>query len=229
MMPTLFVTATDTGVGKTLVCGLLCRFLKGQGVAVGYQKWVSTGGAISADLESVAGVAGGPLPPFDPEEQVPYRFAFAASPHLAAEMEGRAVTPEHLEAALRGAQAACEMLVVEGVGGALVPLTRELLLADLVASFRLPTLIVAKSGLGTINHTLLTIEALRQREIPVLGVVLTDSVPQEDEIIAADNRRTIAAMGRVEVFGRLPWSAKPEALSPHFAPIGTAILARLQA
>jgi len=227
MKQTLLVTATDTGVGKTLVCGLLCRFLKGQGIDVGYQKWVGTGGFTSPDLERVVGVAGVPIPPATPEVQVPYRFAFPASPHLAAEMEGRRVEVERIAEAFHAAQAACDVLVVEGVGGVLVPFNRECLLADLVARFRLPTVIVARSGLGTLNHTLLTIEALRQREITVLGVVLTDSIPDEEEAIVADNLRTLAEIGGVELFGRLPWcEAEPE-LHRHFAPIGAAIIARL--
>lgn len=229
MTPTFFVTATDTGVGKTLVCGLLCRFLREQGMAVGYQKWVSTGGATSADRESVVELAGTLVPPAESAQQVPYRFAFPASPHLAAEREGQVVAAARIEEALRGAQAACEVLVVEGVGGVLVPLNRALLLADLVARCQLPCLIVARSGLGTLNHTLLTIEALRHRTIPILGVVLTDSGPNQEEAIVADNLRTIAVMGGVEVFGRLPWCAAEAELHHHFAPIGAAILARLQA
>lgn len=229
MKQTLFVTATDTGVGKTLVCGLLLRFLKEQGVVAGYQKWVSTGGAIAADLETVAGLTGSAFPAGELERQVPYRFAFPASPHLAAELEGRVVEAERIVAALRTAQAACEVLVVEGVGGALVPLNRELLLADLVARLPLPCLIVARSGLGTLNHTLLTIEALRQREIPIMGVVLTDAGPQEEERIVADNLRTIAVLGHVPVLGRLPWCEDVAELPRHFAAIGEKILSRLSA
>ncbi|MEW6594347.1 MAG: dethiobiotin synthase [Thermodesulfobacteriota bacterium] len=228
MKQTLFVTATDTGVGKTLVCGLLCRFLREQGIDVGYQKWVSTGGVISPDLERVAEVVGGRLPPADPRQQVPYRFVFPASPHLAAEMEGRVVEAARITEALSVAQASCDFLVVEGVGGALVPLDRELLLVDLLARLRLPTLIVARSGLGTINHTLLTIEALRRREIPILGVVFTDSVPNEEETIVADNLKTLAAMGGVAVFGRLPWCEESSRLPQYFVSIGGAILSRLQ-
>lgn len=229
MKQSLFVTATDTGVGKTLVCGLLCRFLREQGIDVGYQKWVSTGGLTSPDLERVASLAGMTFLPEELAWQVPYCFAFPASPHLAADMEGRVVAADRITEAFRAAQAACDVLVVEGVGGAMVPLTRELLLVDLLARLRLPTLIVARSGLGTLNHTLLTIEALRRREIPILGVVCTDSVPSEEEAIVADNLRTIAEMGGVELFGRLPWCAAEAELHRLFASIGATILARLQA
>ena len=227
MKQTLFVTATDTGVGKTLVCGLLLRLLKEQGVVAGYQKWVSTGGATSADMETVAGLAEMVFLPEELGWRVPYCFALPASPHLAAELAGRAVDPERIMAAMRIARAACEVLVVEGVGGALVPLNRELLLADLMARVGLPTLIVARSGLGTLNHTLLTIEALRARRIPILGVMLTDSGPQEEERIAADNLRTIAALGQVPGLGRLPWCEDAVELPRHFAPIGEKILSRL--
>ena len=227
MRQTLFVTATDTGVGKTLVCGLLLRFLKEQGILVGYQKWVSTGGATPADMETVAGLAEMSFLPEELEWRVPYRFAFPASPHLAAELEGWVVAAERIEEAFFTAQASCEVLVVEGVGGALVPLRRELLLADLMARLQLPTLIVARSGLGTINHTLLTIEALRQRGVPIQGVVLADSFPHEEETIVADNLRTIAELGRVDVLGRLPWCAEAAELHRHFAPIGALILSLL--
>lgn len=224
MKSTLFVTATDTGVGKTMVCGLLLRFLQAQGVTAGYQKWVSTGGVTSADLETVARLADMVFPVEELEWRVPYRFAFPASPHLAAELEGRVVETERIIEALRSAQATCELLVVEGVGGVLVPLTRGLLLADLVARLRLPSLIVARSGLGTINHTLLTIEALRQRGLTILGVLLTDGASQEEERIVADNLRTIAELGQVEVLGRLPRCAEATELHRHFTPIGERIL-----
>lgn len=227
MKQTLFVTATDTGVGKTLLCGLLLRYLQGQGIAAGYQKWVSTGGTTPADLAVVAGLVGAPLLPDDPELRVPYCFTVPASPHLAAELEGRTVEAEKLADSLAAAQAGCQVLLVEGVGGVLVPLNRALLLADLVARFPLPCLIVARSGLGTINHTLLTIEALRQRQIPILGVVLTDSSPAEDERIVADNLRTVAELGRVQALGRLPWCAEAAELHRRFPPIGERIFSLL--
>lgn len=228
MKKTIFITATDTGVGKTFLCGLLYDFCKQQGVKAGYQKWVSTGGGLlPPDLCDVMAAAGEECSAAELDLRVPFRFEFPASPHLAAEMAGREVEPARIAAALEQARQDAELLIVEGVGGVMVPLRRDLLLADLLARFRLPALIVARSGLGTLNHTLLTIEALRHRNIPILGVVLTDSAPDHDERIVADNLRTLAEQGRVEVLGRLPWCAARAAAQPAFFPIGEKILASL--
>jgi len=225
----LFITATDTGVGKTLISGLLLDFLRKQGIKAGYQKWVATGcsGAV-ADLEQVEKLAGreAPPPPFD--LQVPYRFDYAASPHLAAERAGREICPEAISSAYEILKERYEVLLVEGVGGVLVPLRRDLLLADLVARLQIPTLLVARSGLGTLNHTLLTLEALHSRKVPLVGVLFTGG-PDDDEAIAADNLRTIAELGLVKVFGRLPWrdSDSDSELAASFRPLGEEIRAAL--
>jgi dethiobiotin synthetase len=116
-----------------------------------------------------------------------------------------------------------DTVIVEGVGGLMVPLRRDLLLADLLARVRIPTIIVARSGLGTLNQTLLTIEALRTRDIPIIGLLFTDSA-DEDEIIATDNMRTIAESGRVEVLGRLPYCQNHRDLIDHFSEIGSRLL-----
>ena len=226
---TIFVTGTDTDVGKTLICGLLlaaavrcCR--------AGYQKWVSTGNCdIPDDWRFCREAAGLPLDRQRLDLEVPFRFAFPASPHLAAEVDGRAaVDPELLVRRHQELAAAHDLLIVEGVGGLLVPLRRDLLLADLLARFRFPTLVVARSGLGTLNHTLLTLEALRNRRIPVLGVVCSDGPGDPgDERLIADNLRTIAEVGRCEVFGRLRRCSSPAEAGEFFAPMAAAILAAL--
>jgi dethiobiotin synthetase len=200
----LFVTGTDTGVGKTFVCGALWRYLLGRGLKVGYQKWVSTGSTgIPEDLQQCLAAAGLPFEQDSLEYQVPYRFRLAASPHLAAEQEGRRIDSDIILDRFHYWAGKHDLLLVEGVGGLLVPLRRDLLLADLLTSLRLPTLIVARSGLGTLNQTLLTLEALRARQIPVLGVVFSDSMPAADELLVQDNLRTIAETGNVRVFGRI--------------------------
>lgn len=219
----LFITATDTGVGKTLVSGLLLNFLRGQGIKAGYQKWAATGGAESvADLERVVALAGREPAPVPLDLQVPYRFPFAASPHLAAEQAGQEIESAVIIAAYETLKKSCEVLLVEGVGGVLVPLRRDLLLADLIARWQIPTLLVARSGLGTLNHTLLTLEALRSRKIQVQGVLFIDG-PEEEETIVADNLRTVSELGRVKVFGRLPWCANDTELIAAFRPLGKAI------
>jgi dethiobiotin synthetase len=224
----LFITATDTGVGKTLVSGLLLGYLREQGLKAGYQKWVATGvGDSVEDLERVRELAG--LPGVSSEQLdlvAPCRLPYAASPHLAAELAGQLIEPQAIIEACEKLRQAYEVLLIEGVGGLLVPLRRDLLLADLLARLRIPTLLVARTGLGTLNHTLLSLEALRRREIPVLGVLCSDG-PEEDETIAADNLKTIAEFGQVEVFGCLPFRPDDQALRTAFAPLGARILAAL--
>ena len=223
----LFITATDTGVGKTLISGLLLGYLREQGIKAGYQKWVATGcGETVADLKRVVELAGREVAPPALDLQVPYRFPFAASPHLAAELAGREIDSEVLVTAYESLKECDEVLLVEGVGGVMVPLRRDLLLADLVARLNIPTLMVARSGLGTLNHTLLTLAALHSRKIPVLGVLFTDG-REEDETIVAGNLRTITELGQVRVFGRLPWCKSDVQLIAAFQPLGAAIYTAL--
>ena len=223
----LFITATDTGVGKTLISGLLLGYLRGQGDRAEYQKWVATGCAETvADLERVKELSGQNAEPVSLDLQVPYRFPFPASPHLAAEQSNREIDPELLVAAYEIMRKRYEILLLEGVGGLLVPLRRELLLVDLIARLKIPALLVARSGLGSINHTLLSLEAMRKRNIPVLGVLFTDG-PDEEHTIVADNLQTVGTLGRVRVFGRLRWSESDTELIAAFQPLGAAIRAAL--
>jgi dethiobiotin synthetase len=221
----VFITATDTGVGKTLVSSLLLGFLHDMGLKAGYQKWVSTGGEVPDDLVFCLNRNNLPVDRQKLDIQAAYRFALPASPHLAAEHEGREIDPTRIKESFYRGLADHDVLVVEGVGGVLVPLRRDLLLADFLTGLPLPMLVVARSGLGTINHTLLTVEALRHRKLAVLGVVFSDE--QEglalDDPLIRDNMRTIGSMAGVEVFGRLPWSAEYGQLQKAFQPIGRAI------
>jgi len=228
-MSAIFVAGTDTNVGKTHVCGLLLDFLRKNGSDAGYQKWAATGPEFPpADLEECLRIAGLPFVPELVSSQVVYHFALPASPHLAAEQQGAVIDPALIRARYQEMLARHELLIVEGVGGLLVPLNRELLLVDLLGELKIPTLIVARSGLGTINHTLLTLEALRHRGIPVLGVVFSDATDEEDELLVADNMRTIAEMGRVQVFGRLRRCVDPAQARLDFVPVGKAIAEALR-
>jgi len=224
----LFITATDTGVGKTMISGLLLGYLREQGILAGYQKWVATGVDDGVeDLDRVLELAGLPGQPAEPLDLVvPYRLPYGASPHLAAERAEREIEPGVIIRAYEKMRERYEVLLVEGVGGLLVPLRRDLVLADLLADLKIPTLLVARTGLGTLNHTLLTLEALRHREIPMLGVLSTDG-PEEDETIAADNLKTIAELGRIKVFGRLPRRDSDRELNAAFQALGREIVATL--
>jgi len=203
-MKTLFIAGTDTGVGKTFFCAHFLKFLQASGIAAGYQKWVSTGDAEHPeDLDFCMKIAG-PAVAADIELQVPFRFSYPASPHLAAELEGKQIDDAVISSAFQAMAKQYELLIVEGVGGLLVPLRRDLLLVDLLGRLRPPVLLVARSGLGTLNHTLLSLEALRSRNIPIVGVVFSDGQKHTDETLIADNMKTIAEIGDIKVFGRLP-------------------------
>jgi len=230
-MSAIFVAGTDTNVGKTHVCGLLLDFLRKNGSNAGYQKWAATGPEYPpADLVECLRMAGIPLVPELVSSQVVYHFKLPASPHLAAEQagSGEVVDPELIRMRYREMLALYELLLVEGVGGLMVPLRRDLLLIDLLAELKMPTLLVAKSGLGTINHTLLTLEAMRHRGIPILGVVFSDGAAEGNELLIEDNMRTIAEMGRVRVFGRLRCFVELAQARLDFAPAGKAIAEALR-
>jgi dethiobiotin synthetase len=195
----LFVTGTDTEIGKSVVASALIAALAASGVAVGAYKPVVTGlddppeGGKPHDHELLAACAG-----MAPEDVAPYRFGPAVSPHLAAAAAGVTIDPDTLIAAARRT-AQGRTLVAEGVGGLLVPLTSEgYLVRDLIGALELGVVIVARPGLGTINHTLLTVESARAAGLDVRAVVMTPW-PGTPTDLEAGNRDTVARLGDVEV------------------------------
>jgi dethiobiotin synthetase len=215
----LFVTGTDTGVGKTLVCGLLALAWTRKGHRVNVQKWVSTGDpAGSGDMHFIYSMLGRTKPPVPGSDPCPYCFSLPASPHLAAEKEGKSISGNRLRDATLSLSGQSEILIIEGVGGVLVPLSRDLLLADMIAELTLPVLVIARSRLGTLNHTLLTIEALTSRGVPITGVLL-NGLDEEDPVIVEDNRRTLAELGGVEIFGPMPRVSEQEEALEFIGPV----------
>jgi dethiobiotin synthetase len=195
----LFVTGTDTGVGKTVVAAAICAALRGAGTRVVPFKPVVTGCDETPDLDwppdhVLLGRAGG----VDPDGVAPARFGPSVSPHLAQELAGAPLHPVELAAAAHDAGAHAEALVVEGVGGLLVPLTDDSTVRDLAVELDLPLVVAARPGLGTINHTLLTLEAARAAGLRIAAVVMTPW-PEEPSAMERSNRETIARLGRVEV------------------------------
>ena len=186
MRSAIVVTGTDTDVGKTIFAAALVGALDGY-----YWKPVQAGLDGETDSEIVRRLSGLPAGRVLPEV---YRLTTAASPHLAAERDGITIDIEGLAGAPLSHERA---VVIEGAGGLLVPLTRSYLQIELFARWRVPVVLVAATRLGTINHTLLSIEALRRRGIPLLGVAF---VGDEN----ADSERTIAEIGGVRRLGRLP-------------------------
>ncbi len=170
----VFVTGTDTGVGKTVVAFALVRALRARGIDAGAMKPIETGVGPGGPADAIAlrEAAGGGDPLAD---VCPQPFALAAAPAVAARAEGRAVDLSAIDAAHARLRARHDYLIVEGAGGLLVPITAEFTMADLAQRFSLPLLIVARAALGTINHTRLTLEAARARGLAVAGVVISHS------------------------------------------------------
>lgn len=200
-MEGIFVTGTGTEVGKTVVAAVAARTLAAAGKSVAVFKPAVTGldEAGEADHELLRRAAGSQQ---SDEEIAPYRFGPPTSPHLAAEVAGQQIASDRLVEAARAAAASAETLVCEGVGGLLVPLARAYSVRDFAVDLGLPVAIAASPGLGTINHTLLTLEAARAAGLDVAAVVLTPWPRQPDEI-EESNRETIASLGDVRV-ERLP-------------------------
>jgi len=196
----IFVTGTGTEVGKTVVAAAAAHTLAADGASVAVFKPCVTGlDELPADrlpdhelLRLAAGSSQGD------DEIAPYRYGPPASPHLAAALAGEEVDPGRLREAARAAAARAEEIVCEGVGGLLVPLAGNYLVRDLAVELGYPLAIAATPGLGTINHTLLTVEVARDAGLEVAAVVLTPW-PAEPSGVEHSNRETIAALGAVEV------------------------------
>jgi malonyl-CoA O-methyltransferase len=198
------VIGTDTEVGKTVVSAALLWRLAGKR-PLAYWKPIATGSAEGRDAETVGdllgvGRAGAPAVEILPET---YLFREPISPHVAARHEGRVVDPHRVVRDFAAHRRAVpgRALLVEGVGGLLVPLTDDgFLLTGLLAALALPCVLVARSSVGTINHTLLALEAARVRGLRIAGVVMSGAPHPE-------NRRAIERFGQVEVLGELPFLA----------------------
>jgi dethiobiotin synthetase len=193
----VFVTGTGTEVGKTLVAAAIARSLLGDGKRVAVFKPAVTGLDEGGEPDhALLRRAAGSWQ--SDEEIAPYRYGPPMSPHLAAELGGEEIEPARLLRVARAAAAGADTLVCEGVGGLLVPLTPRYIVRDLAAGLDLPLVVAASPGLGTINHTLLTIEAARAAGLEVQAVVLTPW-PEDPGEIERSNRETIAELGKVEV------------------------------
>ena len=193
-MTRFVITGTDTGIGKTVFSAALACALK-----LPYWKPIQSGLEEETDSEVVARLAGVPVRP------EAYRLATPASPHLAAEIDGIAIDSDRLTPP-------DGPVIVEGAGGALVPVTRDLLYADLFARWQIPVIVCARTTLGTINHSLMTIEALKNRNVPIHGIAFLGEAVEDSEAIVAN-------IGSVRRLGCLPTvdPLTPETLATAFS------------
>jgi dethiobiotin synthetase len=202
----VFVTATNTGVGKTTVAAGLVGFLKQQGIDVGVMKPVATGAIecdsgklISQDAEMLVKFSGST----DPWQWInPYCLATAVTPSLAARIEGVSIDFAKLKSIQDDILKRHDFIVVEGAGGALSPVFENLVVADLIKALELPAVIVSRSSLGTINHTLMTYECLSLRQIQVLGFFL-NRFPRNPNLAEGTNAEIIVSVGGLAHLGSI--------------------------
>lgn len=186
-----------------MVAAAICAALAARGVRVAAFKPVVTGldeppSEWPPDHGLLAAATGQ-----RPEEVTPVTFGPAVSPHLAAELDATRIDPAGLLTAARSVGSKAEVLICEGVGGLLVPLTQRFLVRDLAEGLALPLVVVARPGLGTINHTLLTVEAARAAGLHVNAIVMTPW-PDEPDALARSNRETVQTLTGVAVSGLRP-------------------------
>jgi dethiobiotin synthetase len=206
----VFITATDTGVGKTLVASALVKCLAQRGIDVGVMKPIETGVSQSTKAQSdgtrLRKAAGADDPPV---EVSPYVFRLPVTPLSAARAEGKTVQMATILRTFRTLRQKHTFIVVEGVGGIYVPITHTLNLSDLICQMRLPAIVVGQSGVGGINHALLTLHVLREQNIRVVALVLNQQRPVRTKIARAQEESTVNLLRRlagVPVVGPLLYS-----------------------
>jgi dethiobiotin synthetase len=207
----IFITGTDTGVGKTYIATVIVRELKKRGINVGVMKPAETGcrcrfgvpvPADAVQLRKAAGVR-------DSLELVnPYRFSKPLAPSAAADMEGRSISPHSLIKAYTTLARRHEFMIVEGAGGIMVPLNDGYSFLDLAADLELPVLIIARPNLGTINHTLLTVAALRQRNLRALGVIINDARGGKNGLAEKTAPAVIQKNGAIPILACIPHGSR---------------------
>ena len=199
----LFITGTDTGVGKTIVAAGLAASLRNSGMDIGVMKPIETGfSRRSSDavfLKKIAGVK-------DSLDSIcPYRLKHPLSPFTAARIESVSIRFGTIARAYEALSQSHRALLVEGAGGLLVPITRERMMADLVLYLKLPVLIISRAGLGTINHTLLSVEAARRRGVEVAGVIFNHLGPRRG-LAERTNPSVIRHFVDVPILGEIPYA-----------------------
>ena len=225
-MKGIFVVGTDTGVGKSIVTGLLGRYLQEKNYRVITQKWIQTGSRVSADINLHLKIMG--IPKKKIKDYLvyvcPYKFLLPASPHLASRQENKRISIAKIKQSFKLLSAKFDFVIVEGIGGALVPVDQKRLMIDIAKELDLAVLVVAQNKLGAINHTLMTIEAINNRKMKILGI-LFNNLKGEKKLIAKDNPDIIKKITKQNIIGILPWDKKLDRLYKKFLPIAGKIIA----
>jgi dethiobiotin synthetase len=208
----IFVTGTDTGVGKTLVAAAVAVALKKEGYEVGVMKPIETGvlpsGMVHSDAARLRAIV-------ESEDALgaicPFQFKAPVAPLAAAEVERRSIDPDTIRRVYRLLASQYAYTVVEGIGGVSVPITPSTDVIDLIVRLRISVVVVGRAGLGGVNHALLTIDALRRKKIPIIAVVLNRTRPARSAMARVQERTTVEILRRragVPVLGPLPYESK---------------------
>lgn len=226
-MKGIFIAGTDTGVGKSIVTGCLGRFLLKRGYDVITQKWVQTGSganSFSPDVKLHLEIMGRKKSEIKEylAQVAPYVFRQACSPHLACESENKKIERRKIIKSFKLLSDKFDFVLAEGSGGLLVPFNRRHFLIDIAKELDLAVLLVAQNKLGAVNHTLLAVEALRQRKMKLLGIVFNNP-GRENSRILKDNPRIIRGLSKERTFGVLPWRKTRDNLYAGFIPIAQKI------
>ncbi len=206
-----FITGTDTGVGKTVVTGAIARWLVQHGKRIGVFKPIATGcvrrreGLVSEDAEFLAFCSDSE---FTLEQINPVRYREPLAPSVAAERSGRNLDWDEIHLSYRNLIEKSDLVLVEGIGGVMVPISRDYLVLDMMEDLKLPVIIVARPGLGTINHTLLTINACRSRGLEVVGIIINGYQPYKATLAEETNPRVIAEVARSNILTVIPYDKK---------------------
>lgn len=198
----VFITGTDTGVGKTVVAAAIAYCLSAVGKSVAVMKPVQTGTVLSPTLDAqfVLRVLGREAPL---EGVCPYTFEAPLSPFVAAQLVGEKIRVDRIFSAMDALRSSHDVLVVEGAGGLLVPITEGYFMADLARQMGLPLVVVSKPGLGMLNHTLLTLECARARGLEVAGIVV-NNFPQSPGLAERTNPRALSLHTDIPIVGVIP-------------------------
>jgi dethiobiotin synthetase len=228
-IPSLLITGTDTGIGKTIVAASIAQILREQDYRVAVLKPAGSGcvhrreGLVSEDAELLAHCANSRHPL---DLICPQRYAEPLAPAIAAERAKQPLDWEAINRSIKIMSRDSDVMIVEGIGGLLVPMDERRTFLDAAAEMKSPTVVVARPALGTINHTLLTLGGLRSREILVAGVVINRYPTDTPGLAEETNPRAIEKWGKVPILAIVPNTPIPKAVSPH--PIPAAILDSLR-
>lgn len=228
--PGLFVTGTDTEVGKTRITCWLAGALSKRGVRVGLSKPVASGRAERdgefywEDTEALVAASSVPT---TPDLVTPVRLTEPLAPPVAARREGIPLTLAHYQSAIQACEGSSDVLLVEGVGGLLCPITEEETVADLAGWWGRPMIVVARLGLGTINHILLTLEAAQARGLKVLGVVINQATADPPTVADETNPAELRRLLSLPVWGPIPHQPQSDSIPAAFDEIADVVMQSL--